>query len=80
MSKGENPRDHDVRKELDRLKEHMKRLKDLTSGENSSKPSDPEPNMRVDKQAAQRIVKHSIGRQAESQEDKDPPAKRLKRN
>lgn len=54
-------------------------MKQLTSKENSEEPSDPQPNMRVNKQAAQRIVKHTIGRQAEKKDSSDPPPKRMRR-
>lgn len=62
VSKGQNPRDHDIKKELDRLREHMKRLKQLTTNETteSVEQTEVKPNLKINKEAAKRIVKHSL--------------------
>lgn len=54
LSQGKNPKDHDVKRELDRLKVSMARLRDLESNANESTAR------KVDSSVAKRVIKHSL--------------------
>lgn len=64
IASGQNPKEHDVKRELSRLKVSMQRLRDLSGRETAAR------SMRLDVPAASRMVKHSLC-QAEDQPDDD---------
>eukprot|EP00300_Choanocystis_sp_HF-7_P013774 c18446_g1_i3.p1 GENE.c18446_g1_i3~~c18446_g1_i3.p1 ORF type:complete len:146 (+),score=30.78 c18446_g1_i3:29-466(+) len=51
-TQGVSPKDHPVKKELDRLKTYIEKLKDLESGGRKA---------RVDVEASKRVIKHNTG-------------------
>lgn len=53
VSQGKNPKDHEVKRELDRLKVSMERLRDIES--NDSPQRKP-----VDSSVAKRVIKHTL--------------------
>lgn len=53
MASGQNAKEHDVKRELNRLKVSMCRLREVTGRERR-------PNMRLDVPAASRMLKHSL--------------------
>ena len=52
VSQGKNPKDHEVKRELDRLKVSMERLRDIESNDSQRKP--------VDSSVAKRVIKHTL--------------------
>lgn len=54
LSQGKNPKDHEVKRELDRLKVSMSRLRDIESNESSKL------ERKIDSSVAKRVIKHTL--------------------
>jgi hypothetical protein len=68
IASGQNPKEHDVKRELSRLKVSMQRLRDLTGRDSASAAS---RSLRLDVPAASRMVKHSLCQQQAEDQDCD---------
>lgn len=72
ITSGQDPKEHDVKRELNRLKQSMSRLRDLSGRESASR------SMRLDVPAASRMLKHSMC-QPPDQDDAEAEASGRKR-